>query len=227
MRPNWPIAKQGPTATQRSRRNHTASTPHNETCGIPAPTFFLSFAPTVECGNSLFSGATFGATLRNNTKQTPRSHRNRRPPYNEVCKDMHALSGPTTRRVQRNQWYQAPNRDPYLAKAEPIAIHAISHAQAMRKQAANVQNLTPIARCHPRSGLNRRFTAAVDTGAATSFIAEALAREIEKTCRRGPYRMKVEDTTTRTLKRVHLQNTKPFTEPGATRPQRRGSSSPL
>uniref|UniRef100_A0A1A9V0U4 Uncharacterized protein n=1 Tax=Glossina austeni TaxID=7395 RepID=A0A1A9V0U4_GLOAU len=132
---------------------------------------------------------------------------------------MSALSEPATSRPQGKQRHQAPNRDPHLAKAAPIAIHATSHANPTSKQAASVQKIMPIPSFHPCSGsgqrridttsedmglhveenlisatviiADRRVTATVDTGATTSFVAAALAREIEKTCRRDPYRMKV------------------------------------
>lgn len=200
-----PIAKQGHITTQR---NHPTSTLYNEAHDIPKQR--PSFAPKVECGKSLPSEATLDATLGSYTKQTLQIDRNLCLPYNEVCKDMNAFSESTSSPPQRNQRHQALNFDPYLAKAEPIAIQVTSHAHPTHKRAANVQRLTPIASPQRQSGTRQRrlyttsddtdlhfiiadgrVTATVDIGATTSFMAEAQAREIKKTCRRDPYRLKV------------------------------------
>uniref|UniRef100_A0A1A9UFE6 CCHC-type domain-containing protein n=1 Tax=Glossina austeni TaxID=7395 RepID=A0A1A9UFE6_GLOAU len=228
-------AKQGSTATLRRRHNHPASTHHNENYDTLTPR--LSFGSTGKGGNPPPNEVTFDDTPCNITRQTPRTGRDRRQSYNEGHTVMNASSGSTTNCPQGKQWHQATNHDPNLAKTVPIAIRATSHANPMGKQGANGQKITPTPSFQLRIGsgqqkidstpddtglhfeenrisvtviiADRRITATVDTGATTSFIAEALAREIETTCRRNPYRMK------------------PTTEPGATHAQRRGSPSPL
>uniref|UniRef100_A0A1B0GBW4 RNase H type-1 domain-containing protein n=1 Tax=Glossina morsitans morsitans TaxID=37546 RepID=A0A1B0GBW4_GLOMM len=178
-----PIAKQGHITTQR---NHPTSTLYNAAHDIPKQR--PSFAPKVECGKSLPSEATLDASLRSYTKQTLQIDRNLRLPYNEVCKDMNAFSESTSSRPQRNQRHQAMNFDPYLAKAEPIAIQpALKDSQGRVNEGYTTSDDT---------GLHfiiadQRVTATVDIGTTTSFMAEAQARENKKTCRRDPYRLKV------------------------------------
>uniref|UniRef100_A0A1B0G239 Uncharacterized protein n=1 Tax=Glossina morsitans morsitans TaxID=37546 RepID=A0A1B0G239_GLOMM len=209
--------KQGSTATQRRRQNHPAWTRHNE--NYDAPTQRLSSGWTHKGSNPPPTEVFFDATPCNHMRQTPRTGRDRRLPYNEGHKVMSASSGPTTSCPQGKQWRQAANHDPHLAKTVPIAIHATSHVNPMGTQVASGQRITPTPSFQLRAGpgqqgigstsddtglhfeenrssatviiADRRIAATVDTGATTSFIVEAVAREIETTCRRDPYRMKV------------------------------------
>uniref|UniRef100_A0A1A9VNW5 Uncharacterized protein n=1 Tax=Glossina austeni TaxID=7395 RepID=A0A1A9VNW5_GLOAU len=188
MVPDRYAVVQRPITTQPSQRNHLTTTFRNETCDLSKQS--SSFALKVNSDNSPPHQEILDTALRTNTKQTPQIHRNPRLPYKDICKDMNALSEPTTSCPQGG-------------------THSDSRDQAcVFDGAVNVQKLTPIASSHPRSGsgqrrvdtasddtglhfeenrisvtvivADRRVTAMLDTGATTSFIAGALAQSNNK-----------------------------------------------
>lgn len=161
MPPSRTTAKEGPTAIQRS---HPALTPHNETYDTPTQRPYLCADSRMR--QSIPHGATFDATLGKNTRLT---HRNRRLPHNKVYKVMSALLEHETSRPQGNQAHQAPNRDPHLAKAAPIAIHATSHMNLTGKQTSSVQKRTPTPSFHPCSSLGQRMIDTTSEGTGLHF----------------------------------------------------------
>uniref|UniRef100_A0A1A9VHW8 Uncharacterized protein n=1 Tax=Glossina austeni TaxID=7395 RepID=A0A1A9VHW8_GLOAU len=236
----------------------------------------------VNSGNQLSAKENPETPLRNDTKHGSHIPQNQRLLYNELRQDGNASVEPTISRLQRNQRQQAFNCEPYLSKADPIVIHAISQAHRMGKRAANVQKLTPTAKVGPTKGRyhnrrprptlqrepkqrnrhHRRPTSHCHSGHRRDYqihrcsrgaldqknlqkrlvnppsppfeSGQPVHRKAGTSNPRAPYRGAIRVRKhhpglghhyTDKLKRVHLQDAKPVIEPGATRPQRRGSLS--
>uniref|UniRef100_A0A1A9VH04 Uncharacterized protein n=1 Tax=Glossina austeni TaxID=7395 RepID=A0A1A9VH04_GLOAU len=182
MLPERYAAVKRPITTQPSRRKHLTSTLRNETKDLSTQS---SSPLKVNSGNPPSSQEILETPSRSDMEQSPKTHRNLRPPCNETRKNINASSGPIANHTQRSQRRHASYHNPHLVES--------GHACPTDKQ-VNFEETTPSTRLNAPPGSDQHIASPIVANVDTRPLP---LRQRSDILMSQSQRYKISDTTLR------------------------------